>query len=117
MKNHFKENLIMTQEEEENFQSSNICWICEKLIDDEKVRGHCHIAEKYGGATHWSCNVNLKLTKNVFIIFHNLKGYGSHLIMNVINEFDVNVCVIPNGLEKYIAFKINKKFLLTVSNL
>ena len=117
MKNHFKENLIMTQEEEEYFQSSNTCWICEKLIDDEKVRGHCHIAGKYGGAAHWRCNVNLKLTKNVFIIFHNLKGYGSHLIMNVINEFDVNVCVIPNGLEKYIAFKINKNFLLTVSNL
>ena len=43
MKNHFKENLIMTQEEEEYFQSSNICWICEKLIDDEKVRDHCHV--------------------------------------------------------------------------
>ena len=27
--------------------------------------------------------------------------------MNVINEFDVNVGVIPNGLEKYMAFIIN----------
>ena len=109
-KKHFKKNLIMT-EEEENFRSSNICWMCEKLIDDEKVRDHCHITRKYRGAAHWSCNVNLKLTKKLFIIFHNLKGYDSHLIMNVINEFDVNVSVIPNGLEKYMAFAINKNLV------
>ena len=29
-------NLIMNEKEEENFRSSNRCWICEKLIDDEK---------------------------------------------------------------------------------
>ena len=97
MKKNFKKNLIMT-EEEENFRSSNICWICEKLIDDEKVRDHCHITGKYRSTAHWSCNINLKLIKKVFIVFHNLKGYDSvHLIMNVINEFDVNVSVIPNG--------------------
>ena len=28
--------------------------------------------------------------------------------MNVINKSDVNVSVIPNGLEKYIVFAINK---------
>ena len=51
MKKNFKKNLIMT-EEEENFRSSNICWICEKLIDDEKVRNHCHITGKYRGTAH-----------------------------------------------------------------
>ena len=35
----------MSGRKEEQFQSSNICWICEKLIDDddEKVRDHCHV--------------------------------------------------------------------------
>ena len=42
MKKHFKKNLVLT-EEEEKFQSSNICWICEKLIEYEKVRDLCHI--------------------------------------------------------------------------
>ena len=34
----------------------------QKLLknDNEKVRVHCHIT---GGAAHWSCNVNLQLTK------------------------------------------------------
>ena len=104
MKKYFKEKLIMT-EEEENFRSSNICWICEKLTDDEKVRDHCNITRKYRDAAHWSCNINLKLTKKVFVIFLNLKGYDSHLTMNVIKEFDVNVSVIPNASDKpYIRF-------------
>ena len=77
------------------------------MSDDEKVRDHCHITGKYRGAAHWSCNVTLKLTKNVFILFHNLKAYGSHLIMNVINEFDVNVSVIHNGLEKFMTSTMN----------
>ena len=44
MQKHFNKNLIMN-DEEERFQSSNTCWICEKLIDDEdeKVRDHCHV--------------------------------------------------------------------------
>ena len=38
MKKHFNKNWIMTEEEEENFQSSNTCWICEKLIEDDNEK-------------------------------------------------------------------------------
>ena len=34
MKKHFNKTLIMS-EEEEQFQSSNTCWICEKLIEND----------------------------------------------------------------------------------
>ena len=72
MKNHFNKNLVMTAEENEEFEKSNICWICGKLIDfDQKVRDHCHITGKYKGSAHWSCNINLKITKKVPVIFHN----------------------------------------------
>ena len=47
---------------------------------------------------------NLLLTKNVPIIFHNLKGYDSHLIFRELNKFDVKISVTPNGTEKYMAF-------------
>ena len=33
MKKHFNKNLIMTTEENEEFERSNICWIYGKLID------------------------------------------------------------------------------------
>ena len=74
----------------------NICWICEKLIDDnEKVRARSHVTGKFRGAVHWSCSKNLQLTKKVPVIFHNLKGYDSQ-IFNELNKFDVKIEVIPN---------------------
>ena len=58
------------------------------------------------------------MTKNVPLMFHNLKGYDNHLIMQESGQFDVKVSVILNGLEKYTTFTINKNwFLLTVCNL
>ena len=81
MKKHVNKNLIIT-EEEDQYQSNNTCQICKKLIDqdDEKVRDHCHVTSKFGGAAHWRCNLNLQLTKNVPVIFHNLRGFDSHVI-------------------------------------
>ena len=70
MKKHFNKNLIMTEKEEEQFQSSSTSWICEKFIDDddEKVRDYCHINSNFRVVTHWSCNINLQLTKTFLII-------------------------------------------------
>ena len=106
MKKHFNKNLIMSEKDEEEFQSSNTCWICKKLIDDEdeKVRDHCHITGKFRGAAHWNCNINLQLTKEAFVIFHNLRGYGCHLIFDELKNFDMKIDVIPNRLEKYLTF-------------
>ena len=111
-KKHFHKNLIMSAEEE-SYQLSNSCWICDKLFDvgDEKVRDHCRITGKYRGSTNWSCNINLKLSKKIPVIFHNLRGYDSHLIIKEISKFDVKVSVIPNGLDKYMAFTINRNLV------
>ena len=48
--------------------------------------------------------MNLQLTKKLPIIFHNLRGYDSHLIFCELNEFDMKFDVIPNRLEKYMTF-------------
>ena len=65
MKEYFNKNLIMSAEQEEIFQLSNKCWICDKLFEflDEKVRDHCHISGKFRGAAHFSCNANFKIAK------------------------------------------------------
>ena len=109
IKKHFNKNLVMSAEDEQRFQSSNKCWICDKLfnVGDNKVKDHCHVTGKYRGSAHWSCNINIKLIKKVPVIFYNLRGYDSHLIMQEIGKFDVKVNLVPNGLEKYMAFKIN----------
>ena len=110
---HFNKNVIMTEEEEHLFQQSNSCWICKKLVDndEEKVRDHCHVTGKFIGAAHWDCNKNFQLTKNVPVIFHKLRGYDSHLIFNELDKSDVKISVIPNGLEKYMAFFLNKNLV------
>ena len=76
----------MSAEDEEKFQLSDSCWICD----------HCHITGKYRVAAHWKCNINLKISRKIPVIFHNLRGYDSHLIIKEISKSDVKVIVIPN---------------------
>ena len=92
MKKHFNKNLVMTTEQNEEFEESSICWICGKLIDigNNKVRDHCHMTGKYRGSSQWSCNINLKISKKVPVIFYNLRGYDSHLIFRELSKFDCN---------------------------
>ena len=113
MKKHFNKNLVMSVDEEGRIQLANSCWICDKLIDagDEKVQDHCHVTGKLRGAAHFSCNVNCKLSKKVRLILNVLRGYNSHLIIKEIGKFDVKVIVIPNGLEKYMDFTVNKSLV------
>ena len=74
MKKHFNKDVVMTTEQNEEFERANICWICGNLIDigGNKIRDHCHITGKYRGAAPWSCNINLKVSKKLVVIFHTL---------------------------------------------
>ena len=119
MKKHFNKNLVMTAEKNEEFERSSICRICGKLIslDDNKVRDHCHITDLYRGCAHWSCNINLKISKKVPVIFYNLKGYESHLIFKDLSQFDCKISVIPSGLENYMNFTLNNNIIFIDSML
>ena len=119
MKKHFNKDLIMSALENEEFERSNIYWVCGKLIDisNNKVRDHCHITGKYRGSSHFSCNINLKISKKLPVIFHNLRAYGSHLIFKESSKSNCKVSVIPNGLEKYMSFILNRNIVFVDSML
>ena len=51
------------------------------------------------------------MSKKVYVIFHDLRGYDSHLIIKEVSKFDVKVSVISNGLEKYMDFAINRNLV------
>ena len=74
---------------------------------NDRVRDHCHITGKYRGCAHWSCNINLKTSKKLVVIFHDLRSYDSHLIFKELSKFNCKISVIPNGLEKYTSFTLN----------
>jgi len=105
MKKHFNKPLIMTAENERDFQNRTSCYICgEEYSDGDQfvihkgkkikiinhpVRDHCHITGKYRGSAHNSCNLKLRLEQEIFripVIFQNLKGYDSHFIMQKIGK-------------------------------
>ena len=110
MKKDFNKELVMTKEDSEDSKNSANCWICDKdYIDtDVKVRDHSHFTRKYRGSAHRDCNIDLRLNHKI-PIFHNLNNYDSHLIMQELGKFNLEVSVIPNGLEKYMSFTINNK--------
>ena len=42
-----KKDIIMTEEDEEEFINNNICRFCEKRIESNKVRDHCLLTGYY----------------------------------------------------------------------
>ena len=83
MTKHFSKELLMTEEDNEDFENSIKCCICNNdyIDSDVKVRDHYHITGKYRGSLHRDCNINIKLNRKIPVVFHNLKNYDSHLIM------------------------------------
>ena len=125
IKKHFNKPLVMTEIHEQHFKTMDGCHICgEKCTDkDVRVRDHCHITGKFRGSAHQECNIKLRIKPEnikIPIIFHNLRGYYSHFIMQQIGEIakkhgytnkkgekqDLNINAIPNNMEKYMAFML-----------
>ena len=67
------------------------------------------ICKKYRGSAHRDCTINVKLNHKIPVIFHTLKNYDSHLIMQELGKFNLKINVIQNGLKKYLNFIINSK--------
>lgn len=44
-------------------------------------------------------------------MFHNLKNYGTELIMQELEKFDFETNDIPNGLEKLMSIRLDNKLV------
>ena len=141
----FQKQLNMTDENEIDFQNSTVCHICERrfkpedpfTLDDgyiiNKVRDHCHITGQYRGAAHRDCNLKWSISSDklkIPVIFHNLKGYDCHFIMQKLGKLindrvvydivefkdpdgqvhesksSINIGVIASNFEKYMGFRL-----------
>ena len=107
-KKYFNKRLIMTNEDEEIYNNSQICWICKEELNTDKVRDHCHVTGKFRGAAHNKCNLKLRIPRKLPIIFHNLQEYDGHIIFKELNSFDVDISVIPKGIDKYMSIIVNR---------
>ena len=121
IRDNFNKPLKMTGEDEKAFKKATHCHICEKKykVDDVTVRDHCHVTGKYRGSAHQTCNLKLQISAEkikIPVVFHNLKGYDSHFIINELGELikkgeegeeGISIKVIAQNAEKYMAFYIN----------
>ena len=99
--------LVLTKEEEKEFQSATICHICEEKLSldkKSKVKDHCHFTGKYRGAAHNQCNLSCRKTLILPVIFHNLQGYDTHLFIKQLAKVAGDLTSIPTTEEKYITF-------------
>ena len=100
--------IIMTQEDEEDFRNNNICRFCEKEILSDKVRDHCHLTGSYRGPAHNICNINVTQKQSNFIpfIFHNFSNYDCHMFFKKLvdkKNDKVKFDIIPKTNEEYIS--------------
>ena len=107
----FKKKMVITPEQEVEFQATKDCSICSKELGEDRVRDHDHVTGLYRGAAHNICNLKYRITWKVPVVFHNLRGYDSHLIMQEIGKFKMEVNVIPNNMEKYLSFSLGRNLV------
>ena len=104
----------MTNEDEEIYNNSHICWICKEKLNTDKEKGH--VTGKFRGAAPKKCNLRLRIPRKLPIIFHNLQGYDGRIIFKELNNFDVDVAVIPKGIDKYMSI-IVKRYITFIDSL
>ena len=102
-----KDMILLTKEEEDNYNKENIFHICKKEFNNDKVRGHCHFTGEYRGAAHNTCNLRYKITKNIPVIFHNGSTYDYRdIIKELACEFEGNFECLGKNTEKCITFSV-----------
>ena len=98
----------MRSEDEEIYNNSRICWICKQELNTDKVKDHCHVKGKFRGTARKICNLKLRIPIKLPITFHNLQGHDGHIIFKELNNVDVDVGVIPKGIDNYMSIIVNR---------
>ena len=112
---HFKKSMLpLTDEELELHNNAEECYLCKAAFKgvkpyEDKVKDHCHVTGKYRGPAHNQCNLNLRFKNTIPVVFHNLRGYDSHFLIQEIGKFkDRLIKIIPNNYEKYLSIRWGK---------
>ena len=103
-----KKDIIMTEEDEEDYRKNNICRFCEKETLSDKVRDHCHLTGKYRGVAHSTCNIIVTQKRSNFILFlfHNFCIFDCHMFFKKFvdrKKDKVEFEIISKTNEKYIS--------------
>ena len=112
----------LSREKQEVHNNATICCICHKQDrpfdrtnpNDRKVADHDHLTEYYIGAAHDKCNRKRRVVFDIPFIFHNFRGYDSHLIVTAISRLEYRrrkIQVIEQNMERYMQLKWGKNLV------
>ena len=94
-------------------KSQENCKFCEEPLIQKNfrdaVKDHCPITGRYRGAAHNACNLKMRIkpkTDQIPVVFHNLRGYDAHHLMQAMSQLQKEVKCVANNMEKYITFSV-----------
>jgi len=96
-------------------QTPSFCSLCKQAFTQEDIdtlryhRHHSHLNFFFIGFAHTKCNISARLSMKIPVIFHNLKSYGSIIIVQALNADLVDkVDVIAKSAEKFKCIQLYK---------
>ena len=107
--------LPLTEEQHRAHAAAPACRYCNRPFDaadpdanQRRCRDHSHITGEYQGAAHVGCNLQAGKRERpgfgacVPVVFHNFKGYDSHLILQALKQLrpDKELRVLAESSEK-----------------
>ena len=102
------------QKDKQKAKKQTDCYLCKKPLLQKNyrdaVKDHCHITGKYRGAAHSNCNLKLRInpkTDQIPVVFHNLRGYDAHHLMQAMANLKKEVKCVANNMEKYITISVD----------
>ena len=99
----------MDDDDIEDLMSQTKCYLCKlPLVQKTMTAYFCRITGKYKGAIHKGCECK---SFKIPVVFHNLRGYDSHLIMREARKIKTQLNVIPNNMEQYMSFSFGRQLV------
>ena len=91
----------MTRHDKMAYDNFTKCHICN---EEHKVRDHYHLSDKFRGAAHEVRNLKYKVPPYFPVVFLNLCGYDSHLLIKTLGNGEGDIYCKPNNEENYFSF-------------
>ena len=103
-----KKGIVIKQKDDEDFKNDKNYRFCEKNIESDKARDHCHLTSNYREPAHSKCNINVTQDQSNVIpfIFHSFSRYVCHMFFRKIvdkKKDKVKYGVFPKTNEEYIS--------------
>ena len=102
------------QKDKRKAKQKTNCYLCQKPLLQkyyrDAVRDHCHLTGNYRGAAHNNCNLKLRInpkTDQIPVVFHNLRGYDAHHLMQAMANLQKEVKCVANNMENYTTISVD----------